>query len=119
MATHICYEKPLHKKLLLNFLTNHNRNTIGYCSHNSREQMKNPETFSNEAQTEFLMKIVYLLMTNNKDGIFWHFRPLFGKIAQSVRKGFSNLRRSAKFYMLVIECNNKLEDCRGGISNIS
>ena len=70
MATHIFYEKLLHKKLVLNFLTNYNRNTIGYCSHNSGEQMKNSETFSNEAQPGFLIKLVILVMTNIKDGIF-------------------------------------------------
>ena len=70
MVTHIFYEKLLHKKLVFNFLTNYNRHTIGYCSHNSREQMKNSETFSNEDQPEFLIKIVILVMTNIKDGIF-------------------------------------------------
>ena len=40
--------------------------------------MKNPETFSNEAQPEFLIKIVFLVMTNTKYGIFRHFRPLSG-----------------------------------------
>ena len=32
--------------------------------------MKNSETFSNEDQPEFLIKIVILVMTNIKDGIF-------------------------------------------------
>ena len=41
--------------------------------------MKNSETFSNEAQPEFLIKFVFLVMTNIKDGIFWHFHPLFGE----------------------------------------
>ena len=41
--------------------------------------MKNSETFSNEAQPEFHIKIVILVMTNMKDGIFWHFHPLFRK----------------------------------------
>ena len=66
------------QKLVLNFLTNYNRNMLGYCSHNSREQMKNPETFSNEAQPEFLIKTVFLVMTNTKYGIFRHFHPLSG-----------------------------------------
>ena len=78
MAKHIFYEKLLYKKLVLNFLTNYNRNILGYCSHNSREQMKNPETFSNEAQPEFLIKIVFLTMTITQDGIFRHFHPLSG-----------------------------------------
>ena len=41
--------------------------------------MKIQETFSNEAQPEFLIKNVILVMTNIKDGIFWHFHPLFRK----------------------------------------
>ena len=40
--------------------------------------MKNPETFSNEAQPEFLIKIVFLVMTHTKYGIFRHFHPLSG-----------------------------------------
>ena len=70
MAAHIFYENLLHKKLVLNFLTNYNRNTICYCSHNSREQMTNSEAFSNEAPPEFLIKIVILVMTDIKDGTF-------------------------------------------------
>ena len=50
MAAHSFYEKLLHKKLVINFLTKYNSNTIGYYSHNSREQMKNSETFINEGQ---------------------------------------------------------------------
>ena len=38
--------------------------------------MKNPETFSNEAQPEVLIKIVFLVMTNTKYGIFRHFHAL-------------------------------------------
>ena len=41
--------------------------------------MKNSETFSNEAHPEFLIKIVILVMTDMKDGICWHFHPLFRK----------------------------------------
>ena len=37
-------------KLVLNFLTNYNRNTIGYYFLNAREQKKNQETFSTEAR---------------------------------------------------------------------
>ena len=66
------------QKLVLNVLTNYNRNMLGYCSHNSREQMKNPETFSNEAQPEFFIETVFLVMTNTKYGIFRHFHPLSG-----------------------------------------
>ena len=40
--------------------------------------MKNAEIFSNEAQPEFLIKIVFLVMINTKDGIFRHFHPLSG-----------------------------------------
>ena len=41
--------------------------------------MKNPETFSNEAQPEFLIKTVFLVVTNTKYGIFRHFHhPLSG-----------------------------------------
>ena len=39
--THIFYKKLLYKKLLLNFLPNYNRNTLGYYSHNSRKQKIN------------------------------------------------------------------------------
>ena len=50
MAADIFSKKLLYKKLVLNFLTKYNNNTISYCSHNSREQMKNSENFSNEGQ---------------------------------------------------------------------
>ena len=40
--------------------------------------MKNPETFSNEAQPEFLIQIVFLVMTNTQDGILRHFHPPSG-----------------------------------------
>ena len=45
--------------------------------------MKNPETFSNEAQPEFLIKTVFLVMASL--GIFIHYLEI---IAPSVRKGF-------------------------------
>ena len=48
--------------------------------------MKNPETFSNEAQPEFLIKIVFLVMANTKDGIFRHFIHYLKIIAPSVEK---------------------------------
>ena len=93
MAKHIFYEKLLNKELVLNFLTNYNRNMLGYCSHNSREQMKNPETFSNEAQPDFLIEIVFLVMTNTKDGIFRYFHHYLEILAPSVRKGFSKSKK--------------------------
>ena len=41
-STLICfYKKLLHEKLALKFLANYDRNTIGYCYHNNREQKKN------------------------------------------------------------------------------
>ena len=48
MNTHIFY-----KKLVLNFLPNNNRNTIGYCSNNNTEQKKHYETFSAEALVSY------------------------------------------------------------------
>ena len=47
---HSFYEKLVHKELVLNFLPFYNRNKIGYCSHNNREQKKNYETFSTETE---------------------------------------------------------------------
>ena len=44
------YKKLVHKELVLNFLPNYNRNTVGYCSHDNREQKKNYETFSTEPE---------------------------------------------------------------------
>ena len=47
-----CNKKLLYKKLVLNFMANHSRNTIViivYCSHNNRKQKKNYEAFSTEA----------------------------------------------------------------------
>ena len=35
---HLLNKKLLYMKILLNFLINYNRDTIGDCSHNSREQ---------------------------------------------------------------------------------
>ena len=40
--------------------------------------MKNPETFSNETQPEFLIKTVFFVMTNTNYGIFRHVHPLSG-----------------------------------------
>ena len=39
-AIQFFYKKLLDKKLLLSFLPNYNRNTAGYCFHNSRKQKK-------------------------------------------------------------------------------
>ena len=111
MATHIFYEKLLYKKPVLNFLTNYNINTRGYFSLITEKKWKIQETFSNEAQPEFLIKIVILVMTNIKDGIFWYFHPLFRKKLPKVLEKVSAIwgdQCSAKFYMLVMEGNNKL-----------
>ena len=50
--------------------------------------MKNPETFSNEAQPEFLIETVFLVMTSTKYGILGIFIHYLEIIAPSVRKGF-------------------------------
>ena len=40
--THTLFNKSfLYNKPVLNVLPNYNRNTIGYCYHNNREQKKN------------------------------------------------------------------------------
>ena len=50
--------KLLYEKFVLNFSPNYNKNTVGYCSHNSGEQKENHVTFSTEceAQLQFLVK---------------------------------------------------------------
>ena len=35
------YKEVQYKKLVVNFLPNYNRNAIGYCSHNNREEKEN------------------------------------------------------------------------------
>ena len=42
-----------YKKLVLNFISNYNRNAMDHCTRDNRKQKKNEETFSADAQPQW------------------------------------------------------------------